>query len=360
LDIQGSRICYDEEVNILSKSVETFIDASSYRGDPVNNFRLSVKDVHLFMRENYANLIQSVGRNIYPVIVATDSDGPDLSGTGGAYKVYFRNGTMRRIVPVGPAFEIHKCLSHMLLGVYTVVAPYFRAGLSTSWIPKLSELASKVESAQITLPASGLSPSDQHHARYMFNLTTSYISDTIKARRVDLKLYKKFANTMAPKIQISMDIAATAHVNATIPALQQLKAEMGPELWSKTYVVIPTVWPVALYNLRLQMFQQVMDLQQLSEQVLIAEGAKNEDDALTTLGRIVNDRSLAQLAFGGMPGDDMKDHLFSLSTKRDLVSSADQAAIDRYCKDTRETGQQPPKAISKCPLSPHPASMLKK
>jgi len=54
-----------------------------------------MKDVHLFMRENYATLIKDVGQNIFPLIVATDSDGPDLSGTGGAYKVYYRNGTMR-------------------------------------------------------------------------------------------------------------------------------------------------------------------------------------------------------------------------------------------------------------------------
>jgi hypothetical protein len=82
-------------VNILSKSVESFIDASSHRGDEENNFRLSVRDIHLYMRENYAKLIEAVGKNIYPLIVATDSDTPDLSGTGGAYKVYFRNGTMR-------------------------------------------------------------------------------------------------------------------------------------------------------------------------------------------------------------------------------------------------------------------------
>jgi hypothetical protein len=78
---------------------------------------------------------------------------------------------------------------------------------------------------------------------------------------------KNSYSNICDEYQVSMDKSAEAHVNATIPALQQLKAEMGDELWRKTYVLIPTVWPVALYNLRMQMFQQVMDFKQLSEQV---------------------------------------------------------------------------------------------
>jgi len=47
------------------------------------------------MRQNYAKMIAAVGENIYPLIVATDNESPALAGTGGVYKVYFRNGTMR-------------------------------------------------------------------------------------------------------------------------------------------------------------------------------------------------------------------------------------------------------------------------
>jgi len=93
-------------------------------------------------------------------------------------------------------------------------------------------------------------------------------------------------------------------------------------------------------------------------QVLIAEGAKDETDARTTLGRIVNDRALAQLVFGGTKGgENMKDHLFSLSTKRDLVSTADQNAIDRWCNDRDKTA---PPSEPRCPFSKTLTSMLKK
>jgi hypothetical protein len=71
---------------------------------------------------------------------------------------------------------------------------------------------------------------------------------------------------------------------------------------------------------------------------------------------VINDRALAQLVFGGTPGENMKDHLFSLSTKRDLVSSADQEAIDRWCEDRKID----PKPESRCPMSKHLSSMLKK
>jgi len=95
LDNDSIRQCYKETLEALHSGLHDFIDAAATRGDSRRNFHLSVKDIHLNMRENYAKMIASVGENIYPLIVATENESPALAGTGGVYKVYFRNGTMR-------------------------------------------------------------------------------------------------------------------------------------------------------------------------------------------------------------------------------------------------------------------------
>lgn len=127
-----------------------------------------------------------------------------------------------------------------------------------------------------------------------------------------------------------MKKAAEYQVNGTIPALLALKRELGDE-WENTYVIIPTVWPVAKINTRLQVFSKVMSIKQMKERILIIEGAKGEDDAQIQLGRIISDRTLAQLAWGGSTDKDSLDHIYSLSTKRDLLCTFTERAMDIFC-----------------------------
>ncbi len=87
--------CKREVLDLLEKSRDGLIDAAAFRGDSLSNLLLSIRDVHLQTRKNYAELIEGVGKNLYPLIVATDSDTPELSGVGGVYKLYRRDGNMK-------------------------------------------------------------------------------------------------------------------------------------------------------------------------------------------------------------------------------------------------------------------------
>jgi len=136
----------------------------------------------------------------------------------------------------------------------------------------------------------------------MLEKVDEYIQKSLKSNSVHYMKFHDFATSVAPLIDVSMEAAAKAHVTGTPPALRRLKEEMGDELWRKTYVIIPTVWPVSLYKIRLQMFRKLMDFNQIKQQVLIVEGVRTEEDARSTLGRIVADRALALLVFGGPDG----------------------------------------------------------
>ena len=119
--------------------------------------------------------------------------------------------------------------------------------------------------------------------------------------------------------------AARLQVHAAIPELLKWKQRLG-EKWRDLYVLIPTVWPVAGRNPRQQIFEKIMDQERIKTHIIMVEGAKDKDDALTTLGRIVADRTIAHLVFGTRTPA-ARSMLCALSTRRDIVSDACEVAL---------------------------------
>lgn len=249
---------------------------------------------------------------------------------------------LQRVIPVGPAFEINKSLSHMVLAVFAIISPYFMNPSSVSWRAPLRDFQQRSQDVLFLLNKHGISGDigmtneEIILARDILTRVNSYVDLVSNAALVDHEGFRKFANGLAPFIERCMRRAAEAHAEDTIRALKKLKSELGDEEWRKTYVIIPTVWPVSLYNIRLQALEKVMPFEQIKTQVLIVEGTTSEEQARTTLGRIVADRAVAELVWGGMDDKSMKDHLFSLQTRRDLLSSAAQEQLKSVCTPSKQ------------------------
>lgn len=86
--------CLNETLTYLKRDFPKYLEFTSFRGDPFRNFVLSMRDVNFAMRHDYAKMIEGVGKNVYPLIVATDAE-PDFFGVGGVVKIYFKDGSMR-------------------------------------------------------------------------------------------------------------------------------------------------------------------------------------------------------------------------------------------------------------------------
>lgn len=184
----------------------------------------------------------------------------------------------------------------------------------------------------------------------MIKIVLEYTEKSIYTQRVEESTYVAFANRLAPYIDSCMQRAARHQAQTILPVLKKWKTELGDD-WKNTFAVIPTVWPVSKINVRLQMLEQVMDFEQMKNKVLVVEGARNDDEALTTLGRIVADRALALLVFGGIEDDNARDHAFSLSTRRDILSSHAGSAIKANCQKTSKLGNN-------CPMARQFATMI--
>ncbi|XP_065199768.1 uncharacterized protein LOC135831310 [Planococcus citri] len=336
-------------INERKENLTKFIDIAAYRGDPIQQYKLTLRDANLVMRDNYAELIYEIGHNIYPLIIASDAT-PGYEGVGTLYTLFLEDGSMKQVAPTTPEYEMYKDLAHMALGMYTIVAPYFNAPVSTNWHDKMRNYQKVIKESVFALSHSNystddhlinctspLSKKDHYDMLYMAN---NYIQSCFEKNSVDLPSYKNFARNYSVYAIKALNCASQLQVNAAFPLISKWRDELGPELWRDLYVLIPVIWPVARRNPRQQIFENLMDPDRIKTHILKTEGAKTFEDSRLILGRIVGDRLMAELVFGTSNINRTELNL-ALSTRRDLVSTACDNAIAVYENLTLPTTPAP-------------------
>jgi hypothetical protein len=324
----GIKSTRDEFLDSLEKQTSQMIDCAAHRGDQDGNARASVRDIHNLMKEDYEVMIHTVGnKNIFPLIVAADIE-EGLEGVGSSFTLYRRDGSSKRINVVSKDYEFYKALSHMPLGLFTIISAYFNAPKSINWVGKLQVYRQKVDDALYALDKTteAFDQDLKDHAIKMLTLVKNFINDRIEAKEVPRESFEAFSADIYPYVYKGLKAAAKMQAEANLPALRELKNELGPKEWREVYVVIPTVWPVSGVNPRQQILAQLMDKDRIDTHIILTENAFTKEAAKSCVGRVVADRAMAQLFFG-VKVEERRALNFALSSKRDLISDASELAI---------------------------------
>jgi hypothetical protein len=278
-------------------------------------------------------MIHDIGRNIYPLIIASDNE-PGLQGVGSTFTLFRRDGTTERIVPCPPEYEIYKGLSHMSLGLFTFVSPFFKTPKGNpGWKTGLDGYHTKVKTALTAAKDlqdraqsdSSLSGELIAHVMGMLECVSRYIQSCFDTNSVTVEGYRAFTKEFLPMIEVSVANATRLQCESALPALRRWKAELGDQ-WRDVYVLVPTVWPVGDYNPRTQLFEKLLDPDRVATHIICCEGAADAEEARTTLGRVVGDRTVAHLVFG-KDTPNARALVCALSSRRDLVSSHFEDAL---------------------------------
>ena len=75
---------------------------------------MCARSLNAFMRTEYKGFIHNVGRNIYPLIIASDFE-PGFEGVGSSFTLFLRDGTQHKI-PLSPPF---RALGHQAIPAVT-------------------------------------------------------------------------------------------------------------------------------------------------------------------------------------------------------------------------------------------------
>ena len=317
---------------VLSLGLGELVSVVSYRGDPDRHLQLCARQMNSFMRENYKGFIYNCGRNIYPLIIASDYE-PGFEGVGSTFTLYLRDGSQHKIAPtVSSNYEMFKALSHMSLCLFVILSPHFNNPKNISWKGKVTELKSNIENFKDALINSS---KDATLKEQLLSLATTYINfidEIVKNGTFDIDQFLSFTREAFSKIRVFMSEATLCQARAILPAMIKWKKMLGPEEWSKVYVMIPTVWPVALNSPRLQLFERLIDPDKVATHIITSEFPRNFEECRDTVGRVVGDRSVGRLVFG-TADTKAKMKVLALSSRTDVVADDFEINLQRVVEE---------------------------
>ena len=251
-------------------------------------------DLDSKMQKNYTATQRLVGESLSPVIIAL------FNGEGGKY-ILRRNGNTEAVEPVPETYQQIKSVSHTLVGLFEIVAPYFKASGIDNWRPKLQEYSTMLKNALATLDQVGLPENAEKNCRTILQGGVRFADKALMSGSFSADEYSSYAKSVWPAVQQNIELAAKLQVDHFEEVLTEWKTEMGNEEWSRMYAIVGTAWAMRRENVHFQILAQMMGRDAINDRLIIAESIADptEHDLIMLLGRIVNDRDLAVHVFGG-------------------------------------------------------------
>lgn len=335
---KGIPIWIDSEfgADLMNVSLERQREIVAHRGDASANLVKNIQELNNASRSHYAKFIVDVGMHLRPVIIASDYEA-DFKGVGGTFKLFLADGSVEQVTPAPPRYQIQKSACHLVLGLSAILLPYLNCQDGYGWGTKAKALQVQIESIRLQMSTSwhnepsGAVRAEQDvwkRVEHMLAATSHYISLISCSSSIGMEDFQAYTKKMLPMILESMSDAGRAQVEADMPVLLKWKKRLGAD-WSKVYVIIPTVWPVAGDNPRERMFSLL--LPNPAMQIVKVQNQTLEADLFATLGRVIGDRAISSLVFGSETPE-ARDAQLSLSTPRDLVSSSCADALLNYIR----------------------------
>jgi len=231
---------------------------SAHRGDQRRNYLLSIRELNADARKYISITTENIGQNIFPLIVATDT-GVGLDGIGGTFTIYFEDGSSQTVNPVSQEYEIRKGLSHIPLGIYGIIVPYFQLTHSSgTWRKELLAFGEKIKEALSITRLSSVVAGDGeidliNDSLQMLEISSKYVSRWLDQsgssnehgapKTVTVTEFEEYSKELFPFLDKSIRITAALQMRDVIPVLKKWKHELGHEKWKEVYAVIPTIYP---------------------------------------------------------------------------------------------------------------------
>ena len=199
------------------------------------------------------------------------------------------------------------------------MTPHLHNRTNIMWREKLFQLRSKIEVFADAVKSSSKELLVKTQLMSLVDIYLNFIKTCLDSGTYVLEDFLEFTAKAFAIIRKNMADATMAQARAVLPAMLKWKKMLGPEEWSKLYVMIPTVWPVALNSPRLQMFSRIMDQDKVNSHIITSEFPRNFEEARDTVGRVVGDRAVGRFVFG-TADTKAKMKVLALSSRTDVVA----------------------------------------
>ncbi|MGW6395386.1 hypothetical protein ACWFR1_33945 [Streptomyces sp. NPDC055103] len=279
--------------------------------------RDAIVAVNSGMRSHYAALKSDLIAQLSPVLVVQND------ARGGRFTL-IHDGTQESLHPVGEVFELAKSVSHVPLGVFSIIAPHlsdrvpnvpganridahdlamvaFKDTTNTDWITPLRQYADTLAAARRQLDQAGIPPEMVVSCERVLDGALRFIQLSTTDRSFDIRSFEDFSYSVYADIRTNMRYAAEAQIAGVQGVLRKWRARIGESAWQDLYTVVLSQWATSQLNQNSIIIRPCMNPVKVASHLIDLPAAEPLSDpvfvALDNLARIVQDNIAAELVF---------------------------------------------------------------
>lgn len=288
-----------------------------------------VRDIDSAMRANYSINLERISGNIYPILYA------ESTFDGGRYTLVVDADTSYSHQNVQPIYDITKAISHIPLGVFSIISAYADYPGLKQWGPALQTYHDQVAQVHANIDILNLPGFTKSACISILMKSLTYMRETIRTQTFTFDGFSTYARSLAIEIGQNQATAAGEQYATMTKVLNDWKSKIGQDAWDQMYVVVSAIWTLSQESAHELIIKATMKPELRESHVLVSEAVPTLQDAKVLLARVIGDRIMAELVFNPEGSDTEKENIASLSTKRDLLSKA----LEKYTGDVgRATG----------------------
>jgi hypothetical protein len=244
--------------------------------------------------EDAAQIFQKNLLDHHPIILAL------FSGAGGRMILY-RPGQPPLEAPLVPLqYQLMKSIGHSTMALSEIAASHLDNPDDLSWRASMLAYRSRMQSALDGLATSGIQADwqDTNHAILSNNI--AFMDDCVAKGVIAPAALEAFAHKQAPLLKEDVAWAAETQVNHWMGVVADWKKQLGSD-WDKTYAASNTIYVARQNNVLFSVLAQFFGPDAINSRLMLIETISfttTPEDMMTSLTRIISDRSVGALVFG--------------------------------------------------------------
>ena len=255
-----------------------------------------VLQLNISMFELYANAGKIFRSNIldqHPVILAL------FSGAGGRMILYRPGKPPLEAPSVPKVYQVMKSLGHSTMAVSEVVLPFIDNPQDKSWVAPMRAYLTEMKSALDGIGAAEMPDEWRANSRAILENNIAFMEDRIAKGVITLDAVQAFAKKQAPVLGHAISWAAQTQVKHWMGVLDGWKQELGGN-FDNVYAASNTIYVARQNNVLFSVLAQYFGPEAINDRLMLIETISfttTPDDMLTSLVRIISDRTVGGLFF---------------------------------------------------------------
>lgn len=258
-------------------------------------------DIDAFFVKNYGAFAGIHQSQLRPAIVIT----------GFKYKLITEKGEIDSFEAPDKVSPALKAIAHMPPCFFAIGSTHWNDLKDKSWKQMLIDLSAKLEVAQNAAdkydwssPAwPGGEEKLKNYAKEAIVKSKEFADKLIARGEYERSDYSEFATSFTPYMVSLFYLEALSGTFHTVTKLREWKDKLGEDAWDRMYVIIggssgrTTAGLTRETNPAALALGYVMDPERVSTHILLAPAAMTTEEALGSLGMVMNAHDLAELSF---------------------------------------------------------------